>query len=142
MKYLDNKKVVSKKLENVHKFQFDETILDPNSLAWLENVSNWNDSNFEEVKVHWEKTSSSRLPSKIQVESWPQLENPLGYELISIDFDAFFPGKSDSIFDKIDDMVENQWNITILTRIKDRAFRDSVPSLHAIKDYSRFFCFI
>ncbi|XP_067634765.1 uncharacterized protein [Eurosta solidaginis] len=94
---------------------------------WLtHNYTPW-----DQVKSYWKETSVMRLKSansiKDLLEDWPRYSDSNGYELVEIDFENMYPGKSNQLFLKLDNFYKKIMPI-LQCDVKDKASRELLLS--------------
>ncbi|XP_050323110.1 uncharacterized protein LOC126754933 [Bactrocera neohumeralis] len=90
-------------------------------------TKNWLQHNIpEDICVSWKETSEDRIKelAKFDIQDifkeWPRYFDSNGYQLIDIDFDTMFPGKSDLMFNKIESVEEAITKELFHSLIKDK----------------------
>ncbi|XP_067645897.1 uncharacterized protein [Eurosta solidaginis] len=95
--------------------------------CWLtHNCTPW-----DQVKSYWKETSVMRLNSgnslKKLLEDWPRYSDSNGYELVEIDFENMYPGKSNKLFLKLENFYKKIMPI-LQSDVKDKASRELLLS--------------
>ncbi|XP_049307705.1 uncharacterized protein LOC125777307 [Bactrocera dorsalis] len=106
---------------------FKVAVVNDERHAKLNEIKQWLQHNIpEDICVSWKETSEDRIKelAKFGIQDifkeWPRYFDSNGYQLIDIDFDTMFPGKSDLMFNKIESVEEAITKELFPSLIKDK----------------------